>query len=122
MLLITKLTLYDYHHSYRYFVEQGYDFVGFDFRGFGKSDGQRGHIHTWKRHIDDCWTYYDIVRADYDKSIPIIGCGYSLGGGTVFCMAIEKPDAFKAIIQLAPFAGYAFPKHPAHNTAEKIYK
>ena len=33
-----------YAYYAKYFAEQGYDFVGFDFRGFGKSEGMRGHI------------------------------------------------------------------------------
>ena len=111
-----------YGYYAKYFADAGYDFVGFDFRGFGNTKGQRGHIDSWEQHIKDCWTYYDAVRKEYDSSIPIIGCGYSLGGGTLYCMAVERPDAFKALLQIAPFAGYAFPKHPAHHLANKIYK
>ena len=106
----------------KYFADKGYDFVGFDFRGFGKTKGQRGHIDSWEQHMKDCWTYYDIIRSNYDTSIPIVGCGYSLGGGTVFSMAIERPEAFKCIIQLAPFTGFAFGNHPALYLSKAIYK
>jgi alpha-beta hydrolase superfamily lysophospholipase len=111
-----------YGYYGKYFADQGYDFVGFDFRGFGNTKGQRGHIDSWEQHLKDCWNYYDTVRADYDENIPIIGCGYSLGGGTTYSLAIQRPDAFKALIQLAPFAGYQFVKHPAHFLSEAIYK
>ena len=111
-----------YGYYAKYFADKGYDFVGFDFRGFGKTKGQRGHIDSWEQHIKDCWTYYDIVRSNYDASIPFIGWGYSLGGGTTYWMAIERPDSFKCLIQLAPFAGLAVGKHPAYFLSKAIYK
>ncbi|CAI2375038.1 unnamed protein product [Moneuplotes crassus] len=73
--------------------------------------------------MSDAWAYFDAVKEEY-KETPIIGCGYSLGGGTTYCMTVERPDAFKALIQLAPFAGYHFVKHPcqaAANTISKFY-
>ena len=112
-----------YAYYAKYFAEEGYDVVGFDFRGFGRTKGQRGHISSWEDHIKDCWTYYDIVREQYDNSIPFIGVGYSLGGGTVFSMVMDRPEAFKGIIQLVPFAGYAWGKyHWRHFEAEATYK
>ena len=111
-----------YGYYAKYFADQGYDVVGFDFRGFGRTKGQSGHLSSWEQHIKDCWTYYDIVRADYDEKIPFIGCGYSLGGGTTYCLAIERPEAFKALMQLAPFAGLHIGRHPAQTTADAIYK
>lgn len=40
----------------------------------------------------------------------------------MFCMAVERPDAFKCIIQLAPFAGLAFGTHPALHLSKAIYR
>ena len=37
-------------------------------------------------------------------------------------MAIDRPDAFKAIVQLAPFADFAMGTHPAYHMAKTIYK
>ena len=37
-------------------------------------------------------------------------------------MVIERPDAFRALIQLAPFAGYHIGRHPAQSTADKLYE
>jgi len=111
-----------YGYYAKYFADQGYEVVGFDFRGFGKTEGQSGHLGTWKQHLSDCWKYYDIVRKEYDEKIPFIGCGYSLGGGTTYSMAIERPNAFRALIQLAPYVDFATGSHPAYHTAKQIYK
>lgn len=42
-----------YGYYAKYFADSGYDFVGFDFRGFGKTSGQRGHIDSWHQHMQD---------------------------------------------------------------------
>ncbi|CAI2374528.1 unnamed protein product [Moneuplotes crassus] len=112
-----------YGYYAKYFADQGYDVLGYDYRGFGKTEGQSGHIASWEQHMSDAWTYFDIVKEEY-KETSIIGCGYSLGGGTSYCMAIERPDAFRALMQIAPFAGYHIGKHPyqaAANTIAKFY-
>lgn len=112
-----------YGYYAKYLADAGYDVVGFDFRGFGRTKGKRGHIESWELHMKDCWTYYDIVRASYPQEIPFVGCGYSLGGGTVYCMVVERADAFQGIIQIAPFVGFGpWKYHPAYFLSKAIYK
>jgi len=35
-----------YTGKFGYFADCGDDFVGFNFRGFGRTQGQQGHIHS----------------------------------------------------------------------------
>ena len=39
------------------FAENGYDFVGMDMRGFGRSEGRRGIVESKEIIMDDFLTY-----------------------------------------------------------------
>lgn len=43
----------------------GVGVVGFDFRGFGKSEGIRGYIESEESHFGDCIKFIDIVEKEY---------------------------------------------------------
>ncbi|MFD2656976.1 alpha/beta hydrolase [Gracilibacillus thailandensis] len=50
-----------------------------DLRGFGQSDGARGHINTFQEYIDDLHTLVEWVSAQF-QHMPIFLFGHSLGG------------------------------------------
>ena len=95
-----------YTNKYGYvaevFAQQGYDFVGFDHRGFGLSEGERGLIPSAEEHLEDSRRFVDLVKAFYTakfgKFPPLVSMGYSLGGCTSLGVwrTHEDKELFKA--------------------------
>jgi alpha-beta hydrolase superfamily lysophospholipase len=69
--------------TYRYFVDYlvGTDraVYGLDLRGFGRSEGRRGHVEDWQDYIDDVAVFVTAIRQTHPE-LPIFLFGQSLGG------------------------------------------
>lgn len=67
-----------YEEAFQAFSEQGYDCFGFDQRGFGRSEGERGHIGSFSDYVEDLAKFIDtIVRQQSAKDVFILG--HSMG-------------------------------------------
>ena len=66
-----------------FFSDSGYDFITFDYRGFGKSDGK---IFSQQQMYDDAEVIYEWVKQHYPDS-GIILIGYSIGSGIAAYLA-----------------------------------
>lgn len=68
------------------FVEQGYDVIGMDYKGFGHSEGIRGLIADRHQFYDDGYQFIKKARAFYGslfpggENLPFFTMGYSQGG------------------------------------------
>ena len=99
----------DYVGRYAYFAkqfaEQGYDFVGIDQRGFGRSDGRRGIIESEEQAISDQIKYVESVMnsKDYNRNGGNYLIGYSLGGLLASRIVAEQPKLFNAMGLLTPY-------------------
>lgn len=61
----------------RFFSERGFDFAIYDNRGFGRTEGRRGHIDSFELYLDD------IERALGERrslDVPVVLYGHSFGG------------------------------------------
>ena len=95
-------------HSGRYMnivnhvLPQGYTVYGFDHRGHGRSEGNRGHIMAWAEFRKDLHLFLKLIR-DQEKDLPVILMGHSMGGLIVLNYILSNPDEdIKAIIASAP--------------------
>ena len=71
-------------------AERGYEVVGFDQRGFGKSGGIRGYIKEFATIQNDSNRFLDLIRKHYpDKKLFILGL--SLGGLTSYSLGLNHP-------------------------------
>jgi alpha-beta hydrolase superfamily lysophospholipase len=67
-----------YAEVFQAFSEQGYSCFGFDQRGFGRSEGERGHINTFSDYVEDLAKFIDdIVCQESKKAVFILG--HSMG-------------------------------------------
>ena len=69
----------------KYYAEHGYDFVGMDYRGYGKSEGQRYLIPSKDGLYNDCAHFVLKTKQFYQErfpgnTLPFVTFGYSLGG------------------------------------------
>ena len=83
------------------FAERGYDFVGFDHRGFGNTEGDRGFVSSFEQHMEDSRRFAEVVQAEY-SGLPCLALGYSMGGATTLCLELEGHIKFDGMILTCP--------------------
>jgi alpha-beta hydrolase superfamily lysophospholipase len=62
-----------------YLVGTGRAVYGLDLRGFGHSEGRRGHVENWQDYINDVTAFVSTVRQAH-PGLPLFLFGQSLGG------------------------------------------
>ena len=77
--------------------ESGYVVVGYDQRGHGRSEGQRGHINSWDEYRGDLEVFIDEVNQMYPE-IPVFVLGHSLGSLIVLDYIIHQTEGIKGAI------------------------
>lgn len=60
-------------------ADNGFTVVGYDQRGHGKSEGERGYIDDGKAVLNDCNNFIGAIFKAY-PNIPIFLMGHGLGG------------------------------------------
>jgi acylglycerol lipase len=80
---------------------EGYITVGFDHRGFGRSQGARGKIDSLEQHLGDCRLFVGMMKNLY-PNLPFFSTGLSMGGMATFYLTHENPNDFRGAIMFAP--------------------
>ena len=75
----------------------GYVVVGYDQRGHGRSEGQRGHINAWEEYRGDLKYFVEEANQMYPE-IPTFILGHSLGSLIVLDYIIHHADGIKGAI------------------------
>jgi alpha-beta hydrolase superfamily lysophospholipase len=91
------------------FAEAGYDFISIDNRGFGYSDGTRGHYADLNTVVDDQLEFAYKHDAQYNNAtekVPRFMIGNSLGGPVSLVMSTHSPqDYWKGVSLTVPYFG-----------------
>ncbi|MGA9278198.1 lysophospholipase [Ilumatobacter sp.] len=66
-----------YEHVGAAFADTGIDVLAFDQRGFGRTAGRRGHVHSFDEFLADI---EDLLGDRRSLDVPVILMGHSLGG------------------------------------------
>lgn len=82
-------------------VRAGYLACGFDARGHGRSPGQRGHIASYDRYVDDIHGYATELRKRH-PGLPLIILGHSNGGLITLRMVQTRSPVADGLILTAP--------------------
>jgi alpha-beta hydrolase superfamily lysophospholipase len=81
-----------YTETFQTFSEQGYSCFGFDQRGFGRSEGERGHVNSFSDYVEDLAKFIDdIVIREPAKAVFLLG--HSMG--SIVALAYALKDATK---------------------------
>jgi acylglycerol lipase len=91
-----------YVHVVDYFVSQGYAVYTLDYRGHGKSDGQRGYFERFSFLLDDLYTFFDLVR-EREPGRRMFLVGHSMGGLLAAAYSIQYPDWLDGLVLSAPW-------------------
>ena len=111
-----------YEHVGDHLAAVGFDVVGIDHRGYGRSGGRRGHVDDFSQFLDDVEDQLAEVR---NLDVPTVLLGHSMGGliATRYCVgerpapdllvlsgpAIGRPRVNPVKAFLAPAIGRLFP-------------
>jgi alpha-beta hydrolase superfamily lysophospholipase len=88
-------------------VNAGFALIGFDQRGHGKSQGQRGHSPNYEllmQSIDDLLH----KAGEFFPEIPVFLMGHSMGGQLVLNYCLDRQPLVKGVIASSPFLKLAF--------------
>jgi alpha-beta hydrolase superfamily lysophospholipase len=105
-----------YAHVAKALNQAGYEFLGVDLRGHGRSQGKRGHIPSSATLMDDIALLLEEAEARFPRS-PLVLYGHSLGGGLALRYATQPTGAsLLGLIATGPWLRLAF-EPPAYKIA-----
>lgn len=88
-----------------------WNFIGWDLRGHGKSEGTRGYAKDFDEYVLDFHLFLDeALRIESVKNKPVLLLAHSMGGLIQSCALREKRyDQFNAQILSSPMFGLSVP-------------
>ncbi|MBU0895326.1 MAG: lysophospholipase [Candidatus Omnitrophica bacterium] len=72
-----------------------------ELKGFGNTEGLKGHIDSLNVYIKDVRRLYSIIKREHRK-LPVFIAGESMGGLIGFLTVIKKPSLFRGLICMSP--------------------
>jgi len=86
-----------YEHVAQALADNGFQVVGWDLRGHGKSSGKRNYVNAFTDFLDDLGLVLARVKTDY-PDLPIFLFGHSLGGAITTYFAIDRKPEVQGIV------------------------
>jgi len=84
-----------------YFCERGVAFYAPDLRGFGRNDGEMGHVDSFDEYTEDINSLASFLQLKYDEK-KLFLFGHSLGGLHVLRYAVAYPETIAGIMVTCP--------------------
>jgi alpha-beta hydrolase superfamily lysophospholipase len=85
----------------RFLLSRGVAVYAHDHRGFGQSDGRRGHIERYEHYVEDLRSLVDRAHAEH-PGLPLVLVGHSMGGTIALLFSQRYPDRITRAIYSAP--------------------
>ena len=95
-----------YDHVGEALVGAGFQVLGLDLRGHGKSDGRRGFIRRFDDYLDDVAA---LATAAAASPRPHFLVGHSLGGLVALHYALQHSDQLDGLVLSSPYLRLRFP-------------
>ncbi len=83
-----------------YFLKHNIASYALELRGFGRTQGVRGHVDTFDSYFDDILALADVIREN-NPGTKIFLAGESLGGLISFLLACKRNEKFSGLVCLA---------------------
>lgn len=90
-----------YQEFAQFFTDQGYQLLGFDLPGHGKSEGNRGHANSY----DEIMALIDHFIQQTQLNLPGTPCflyGHSMGGSLVLYYTLSKQPLIQGVVATSP--------------------
>lgn len=109
-----------YAHVAEAMTKAGYNFIGFDLRGHGLSEGKRGHTPNIDYLMDDITLFLEKSAAFFEDHQPNFLYGHSLGGLLVINYGLRRKPKLAGVISTDPALGLSFEPPKAKLAVGKI--
>lgn len=96
-----------YTHLVKFLIESGIKVGAFDLRGHGRSQGKRGHSHSYNHLMDDIGLVLSHLW-NVNPNLPVFLYGHSMGGNLVINYALRKQSDLVGVISASPALRPAF--------------
>ncbi len=90
-----------YQPFVEHFAPRGAAIYAHDHRGFGRSEGRRGHVPRYDRYVEDLRPLVDRAHIE-NPGLPLVLVGHSMGGTIALLFALRYPDLLSAAVYSAP--------------------
>ncbi len=84
-----------------YFAPRGAVIYAHDHRGFGRSEGRRGHVPRYDRYVEDLRPLVERARAE-NPGLPLVLVGHSMGGTIALLFTLRHPELLDRAVYSAP--------------------
>jgi len=84
-----------------FLVQHGIACYSLELKGFGNTEGTKGHIDSLNTYIKDVRRLYSIIKREHPR-LPVFIAGESMGGLTAFLAVIKKPRLFRGLVCVSP--------------------
>ena len=85
-----------YHRLINGFANTGWNFIAWDLRGHGRSDGLRGYANDFRDYVSDYHLFLETaLRLPEVQSKPVVLLAHSMGGLVQTCALLEKPEVLE---------------------------
>lgn len=91
-----------YQHVAAFFNQKSFDFVAYDRRGHGTSEGQRGHFPSLEQEFTDLTQQLKKVQNQY-SNVPVFLYGHSQGGNFALNYLLSKKPTVTGTIITSPW-------------------
>lgn len=85
----------------KFLMEHEVSSYALELKGFGNTEGIRGHVDSLNTYIKDVRRLYTIVKREH-RSRNVFIAGESMGGLISFLTAIKKPRLFRGLVCMSP--------------------
>jgi alpha-beta hydrolase superfamily lysophospholipase len=102
-------------------TDAGYAMLGFDLRGHGRSEGKRGHIHSFDLALEDVTLLIEEAGRRWPGK-PRFLYGHSLGGNYVINHALRCDPPVEGVISTSPILGLDNPPKLKLMLGKLLYK
>ncbi len=112
-----------YAHTIDMFNTQGFATFGFDYRGHGQAEGQRGDVVKWSDYLDDLDIFWLKVR-EKAGPLPIFMLAHSHGAlmATHWLAGEHRPQGVRGLVMTNPYYELAFKPPAAKLLAAKVIR
>jgi alpha-beta hydrolase superfamily lysophospholipase len=91
-----------------YFAPRGAAIYAHDHRGFGRSEGRRGHVRRYELYVEDLRPLIERARVE-NPGRPVVMVGHSMGSTIALLLTLRHPDLLDLAIYSAPALILALP-------------
>jgi len=85
----------------KFLMEHGITSYSIELKGFGQTEGVKGHIDSLNTYIKDVRRLYNIIKREH-RRLPVFIAGESMGGLIGFLTVIKRPQLFRGLICVSP--------------------